>query len=192
MPEFNTLSFLPLTITEHISGQAYGLTETNAASVGVIGPDYVANLDSCRFILPSNNIVIIKDGIKAAPKEAGEIWLCGPNIMKGYFGDAATTEKVLTKDGWFKTGDLGCIDEDSYVYIKDRIKDIIICGGENIMSITSLRISSINNNRCVLGAAAVGVPDERLGELVTVLVTIKPGYQGMVDEKKLLAVVEKL
>ncbi|KAK0502199.1 hypothetical protein EDD18DRAFT_1139698 [Armillaria luteobubalina] len=186
-----------------VFGQAYGLTETNAASVGVVGPDYVANLKAgdpvslffslrthqiySGFILPPNDIVIMKDGIEAAPKEAGEIWLRGPNIMKGYFGDP---DKVLTKDGWFKTGDLGCVDEDGYVYIKDRIKDIIIRGGENIDS------SSVENalytEPGVLEAAAVGVPDERLGELVTALVTIKPGYLGKVDEKKLLAVADKL
>lgn len=125
------------------------------------------------FILPPNDILIMKDGVKAVPREAGEIWLRGPNIMKGYFGDpggficlifdssnalaydrttVAATDKVgeagvtrapskilfqiqvLTKDGWFKTGDLGCIDEEGYVYIKDRIKDIIIRGGENVVS----------------------------------------------------------
>ncbi|KAK0187408.1 hypothetical protein F5146DRAFT_1064866 [Armillaria mellea] len=173
-----------------VIGQAYGLTETNAASVGVVGPDYVANLDSCGFILPPNDIVIMKDGIEATPREAGEIWLRGPNIMKGYFGDPAATDKVLTKDGWFKTGDLGCIDEDGYVYIKDRIKDIIIRGGENIDS-TSVE-NALYTEPGVLEAAVVGVPDERLGELVTALVTIKPGHRGKVNEKKLLAIVEKL
>ncbi|SJL14623.1 related to 4-coumarate--CoA ligase 1 [Armillaria ostoyae] len=174
-----------------VFGQAYGLTETNAASVGVVGPDYAAKLDSCGFILPPNEIIIMKDGVEAAPGEAGEIWLRGPNIMKGYFGDpAATDKKVLTKDGWFKTGDLGCIDEEGYVYIKDRIKDIIIRGGENIDS-TSVE-NALYTEPGVLEAAAVGVPDERLGELVTALVTIKPEYHGKVDEKKLLAVAEKL
>ncbi|PBK98188.1 acetyl-CoA synthetase-like protein [Armillaria gallica] len=173
-----------------VFGQAYGLTETNAASVGVVGPDYAAKLDSCGFILPPNDIVIMKDGVKAVPREAGEIWLRGPNIMKGYFGDPAATDKVLTKDGWFKTGDLGYIDEEGYVYIKDRIKDIIIRGGENVDS-TSVE-NALYTEPGVLEAAAVGVPDERLGELVTALVTIKPGYHGKVDEKKLLAVAEKL
>ncbi|KAK0452867.1 uncharacterized protein EV420DRAFT_1557142 [Desarmillaria tabescens] len=193
-----------------VFGQAYGLTETNAASVGVVGPNYTAKLDSCGFILPPNDILIMKNDVKAAPRELGEIWLRGPNVMKEYFGDqglfhvgcsiswstlaycvvAAATDKVLTKDGWFKTGDLGCIDEEGYVYIKDRIKDIIIRGGENVDS-TSVE-NALYTEPGVLEAAAVGVPDERLGELVTALVTIKPGYHGRVNEKKLLAIAEKL
>ncbi|SJL14627.1 related to 4-coumarate--CoA ligase 1 [Armillaria ostoyae] len=171
-------------------GQAYGLTETNATSVGFYGPDYLAKPGSCGFVTPVNEILIMKDNLRAATGVVGEIWLRGPNMMKGYYGDQAATDKVLTKDGWVMTGDLGCVDEEGYVYIKDRIKDIIIRGGENIDSVSVE--NALYTEPGVLEAAAVGVPDERLGELVTALVTLKPGYRGSINEKKLLATARKL
>ncbi|KAK0452892.1 uncharacterized protein EV420DRAFT_1645415 [Desarmillaria tabescens] len=171
-------------------GQGYGSTETNATSVGFYGPDYVAKPGSCGFVTPVNDILIMKDNVRAAPGVVGEIWLRGPNIMKGYYGDQAATDKVLTKDGWVMTGDLGCIDEEGYVYVKDRIKDIIIRGGENIDSVSVE--NALYTEPGVLEAAAVGVPDERLGELVTALVTVKPGYRGKISEKKLLETARRL
>ncbi|PBK98193.1 long-chain-fatty-acid-CoA ligase [Armillaria gallica] len=171
-------------------GQAYGLTETNATSVGFYGPDYTAKPGSCGFVTPVNEILIMKDNIKAATGVVGEIWLRGPNMMSGYYGDQAATDKVLTKDGWVMTGDLGCVDEEGYVYIKDRIKDIIIRGGENVDSVSVE--NALYTEPGVLEAAAVGVPDKRLGELVTALVTLKPGYRGSINEKKLLATARKL
>ncbi|KAK0234423.1 hypothetical protein EDD85DRAFT_968866 [Armillaria nabsnona] len=171
-------------------GQAYGLTETNATSVGFYGPDYTAKPSSCGFVTPVNEILIMKDNIKAATGVVGEIWLRGPNMMSGYYGDQAATDKVLTKDGWVMTGDLGCVDEEGYVYIKDRIKDIIIRGGENVDSVSVE--NALYTEPGVLEAAVVGVPDKRLGELVTALVTLKPGYRGSINEKKLLATARKL
>ncbi|PBK66548.1 acetyl-CoA synthetase-like protein [Armillaria solidipes] len=171
-------------------GQAYGLTETNATSVGFYGPDCAAKPGSCGFVTPVNEILVMKDNVRATTGAVGEIWLRGPNMMSGYYGDQAATDKVLTKDGWVMTGDLGCVDEEGYVYIKDRIKDIIIRGGENIDSVSVE--NALYTEPGVLEAAAVGVPDKRLGELVTALVTLKPGYRGSINEKKLLATARKL
>ncbi|KAK0187399.1 long-chain-fatty-acid-CoA ligase [Armillaria mellea] len=186
-------------------GQAYGLTETNATSVGFYGPDYAAKPGSCGLVTSVNEILIMKDNVRAATGVVGEVWLHGPNMMKGYYGDQAATDKVLTKDGWVMTGDLGYVDEEGYVYIKDRIKDIIIRGRENIVSnlldllVTSQQCAGLCfhgerlvHRTAILEAAAVGVPDERLGELVTALVTVKPGYRGRINEKKLLATARKL
>ncbi|KAK0481299.1 hypothetical protein IW261DRAFT_1470086 [Armillaria novae-zelandiae] len=170
--------------------QVYGLTETNATSVGFCGPDYAANPGSCGFVTPVNEILIMKDNVRAATGVVGEIWLRGPNMMKGYYGDQAATDKILTKDGWVMTGDLGYVDEEGYVYIKDRMKDIIIRGGENIDSISVE--NALYTEPGVLEAAAVGVPDKRLGELVAALVTLKPGYRRRINEKKLLAISRKL
>ncbi|KAK0452887.1 uncharacterized protein EV420DRAFT_1765982 [Desarmillaria tabescens] len=179
--------------------QMYGLTETNCAAVGFGGPDYDARPDSCGFVLPVNEILIMKDGAKAAPGVVGEIWLHGPNVMKGYFGDgglhfwttvAAATDRVLTKDGWLMTGDLGRIDEGGYVSITDRIKDIIIRGGYNVDSV--FVENALYTEPGVLEAAIVGVPDEYVGELPVALVTLKSGYGGLVDEEKLTATTERL
>ncbi|KAK0481290.1 hypothetical protein IW261DRAFT_1470047 [Armillaria novae-zelandiae] len=173
------------------SGQAYGLTETNATSVGFYGRDYSAKPGSCGFVTPVNEILIMRDNIRAATGVVGEIWLRGPNMMKGYYGDQGSSEtQILTKDGWVMTGDLGCVDEEGYVYIKDRIKDIIIRGGENVDSVSVE--NALYTEPGVLEAAAVGVPDERLGELVTALVTLKPGYHRKINEKKLLVIARKL
>ncbi|KAK0200225.1 hypothetical protein DFS33DRAFT_1456544 [Desarmillaria ectypa] len=170
--------------------QVYGLTEANAAVAGFGGPDYDAKPDSCGLPLPVNEVMIMKDGAKAAPGAVGEIWLRGPNVMKEYYGDKATTDKALTKDGWLKTGDLGRVDEGGYVYITDRIKDIIIRASYNVDSV--FVENALYTEPGVLEAAVVGVPDERAGELPVALVTLKPGYCGLVDEEKLRATAEKL
>ncbi|KAK0200227.1 hypothetical protein DFS33DRAFT_1266630, partial [Desarmillaria ectypa] len=94
--------------------------------------------------------------------------------------------EVLTKDGWLMTGDLGQVDD---VYISDRIKNIVVCGGDNVMSADE---NALYIEPGELETAVVGVPDERLGELPVALVTLKPGYGGLVDEERLRATAEKL
>ncbi|PBK98204.1 long-chain-fatty-acid-CoA ligase [Armillaria gallica] len=170
--------------------QSYGLTETNASAVGFGGPDYDARPDSCGLVYPVGEILIMKDGVKVLPGAVGEIWLRGPNVMKGYYGDKAATDQVITKDGWLMTGDLGRMDEDGYVYITDRIKDVIIRDGYNVDSI--FVESALYTEPGVLEAAVVGVADEHVGELPVALVTLKPGYHGLIDEEKLKAAAEKL
>jgi acyl-CoA synthetase (AMP-forming)/AMP-acid ligase II len=102
--------------------------------------------------------------------------------MKEYWGDPAATSKAITRDGWFRTGDLGFIDEEGFLYICDRIKDLIIRGGENIDSVSVE--NALYSDPAVLEAAAVGIPDERLGELVAACVVIQP---GKVNEQQLIS-----
>ncbi|KAK0452879.1 uncharacterized protein EV420DRAFT_627954 [Desarmillaria tabescens] len=170
--------------------QVYGLTENGGSAVGFAGPDFSARPNSCGFVSPVNEILIMKDGVKVAPGAVGEIWLRGPNVMKGYYDDSAATDKVLTKDGWLLTGDLGRMDEYGYVYINDRREDIIICGGNNVESI--FVENALYTEPGVLETAVVGVPDEHLGELPVALVTLKPRYHGLVNEEKLRATAKKL
>ncbi|SJL14603.1 uncharacterized protein ARMOST_18066 [Armillaria ostoyae] len=185
--------------------QSYGLTETNASAVGFGRPDYDARPDSCGLVYPVGEILIMKDGVKVLPGTVGEIWLRGPNVMKGYYGDqdrltsrddiAAATDQVITKDGWLMTGDLGRMDEDGYVYITDRIKDIIIRDGYNVASAIGDSVfveNALYTEPGVLEAAVVGVADEYVGELPVALVTLKPGYHGLINEEKLKATAEKL
>ncbi|KAJ3827474.1 hypothetical protein F5880DRAFT_1537208 [Lentinula raphanica] len=169
--------------------QAYGLTETNATSVGFSGEDYEQRPESCGRVLPTNEIMIMNDDIPCPTGSAGEIWLRGPNVMKGYFGDPVATNKVLTKDGWLKTGDVGYLDEEGFLYMKDRLKDIIIRGGENVDSVAVE--NALYEHEGVLEAAAVGVPDNRLGELVTALVTVKPAFKGKVSSDALMSLAKK-
>lgn len=120
--------------------QGYGLTETSSVAVGFAGEDYIerpkswcvqhsllhVRANSNRFHLasglptPVNDIIIVKDGLVMRPGEVGEVWLRGPNIMKAYWRDPEATAKALTRDGWFRTGDLGVLDEEGFLYIRDR------------------------------------------------------------------------
>ncbi|KAK0452889.1 uncharacterized protein EV420DRAFT_1645412 [Desarmillaria tabescens] len=189
--------------------QTYGLTETNATTIGFGGPDYDARPDSWRvrvrsvpfllylscfdcsgLVFPVGEILIMKDGVKVPAGAVGEIWLRGPNVMKGYYGDKAATDQVMTQDGWLMTGDLGRIDEDGYVYITDRIKDIIIRDGYNVDSVCVE--NALYTEPGVLETAVVGVPDEHVGELPVALVTLKPGYDGLINEEKLMVTAKKL
>jgi malonyl-CoA/methylmalonyl-CoA synthetase len=106
------------------------------------------------------------------PEEVGEIWLKGPNVTPGYWNKPKETEAVFVK-GWFRTGDLGKTDEDGYYYITDRLKHIIISGGENI---SPKEIESvINQHQDVLETCVVGIPDEKWGEKAVAAVILKPG-----------------
>ncbi|KAK0435411.1 hypothetical protein EV421DRAFT_1836000 [Armillaria borealis] len=139
---------------------------------------------------PVTECILMKKDVEAAPGEVGEVWLRGPGIMKRYYGDRAATEKALTQDGWLMTGDLGYRDTEGFLFIKGRIKDIIIRGGENVDCVSIE--SALHTEPGVLEAAAVGVPDKRLGELVAAVVTVKPSWRGKVKEAKLLSLVKKL
>ncbi len=109
----------------------------------------------------------------------GEIWLKGPNVTLGYWRKARETE-VAFVDGWFRTGDLGKKDEEGYYYITDRLKHIIICGGENI---SPKEVESIlDRHPQVSESCVVGVPDEKWGEKVVAGVVLKPGVTPAADE----------
>lgn len=136
-----------------------------------------------------NEIRIVHEGVVVPPGHVGEVWLRGPNVMKCYWREPEPTARVITKDGWLKTGDLGFLDDEGFLYIKDRIKDIIIRGGENIDSVSVE--NALYRDPRILEAAAVGVPDERLGELVAAVVSVKPTFQGSVTEAALIALARK-
>jgi malonyl-CoA/methylmalonyl-CoA synthetase len=106
------------------------------------------------------------------PGEVGEIWLKGPNVTPGYWRKPRETEAVFM-NGWFRTGDLGKRDEEGYYYITDRLKHIIISGGENI---SPKEIESvINQHPRVAESCVIGIADEKWGEKVVAAVVLKPG-----------------
>src|SRR5437660_566883 len=102
------------------------------------------------------------DGASVAPGERGEIVMRGPKVFKGYWRDPAATEQAFA-GGWFHTGDVGVRDEDGYLFIVDRLKDMIISGGENIAGSEVERV--LYEHDAVLEVAVVGRPDERWGEV---------------------------
>ncbi|KAF8625416.1 hypothetical protein AX15_005380 [Amanita polypyramis BW_CC] len=169
--------------------QGYGMTETNSIAVSIAGEDYVARPTSTGLPCPVNEVKIVLEDICLPPGAVGEVWLRGPNVMTCYWNDLVATEKALTADGWIKTGDLGYVDDEGFLYIKGRMKDIIIRGGENIDS-TSVENALYTDPR-ILEAAAVGVPDDRLGELVAAVVSVRPAYRDQVSEASLIGVARE-
>ncbi|KAL5512438.1 hypothetical protein ACEPAG_3430 [Sanghuangporus baumii] len=174
------------------SGQGYGLSETNAIAVSIQGEDFIARPTSTGLPPPVTDLLVVDPvTLKVLPPgEVGELWIKGANVMRGYWGDKEATRKAVTRDGWFKSGDSAYIDEEGFVYIKDRIKDIIIRGGENIPS-TEVENALYADER-ILDAAAVSVPDPRLGELVAAVVATKPHYKGQVAEEEVIENARKL
>ncbi|MBV9802911.1 MAG: AMP-binding protein [Solirubrobacterales bacterium] len=112
-------------------------------------------------------------GARLESRQVGEVWLRAPNVTRGYFNRPQETASALTGEGWLRTGDGGYVDEDGYLFLTDRIKDMIVSGGENVYPIEVEEILSQHPD--VADVAVIGVPDERWGERVTALVVTRPG-----------------
>ncbi|WP_340108727.1 class I adenylate-forming enzyme family protein [Pikeienuella sp. HZG-20] len=150
----------------------YGLTETNALGVGITGAEYVARPDVAGRLYPAiQRLKIVDDAGREAPTgQVGEICMKSAALMRGYLNDPEATAAAI-RDGWFHTGDLGSVDEDGYVTIVDRKKDIIIRGGENI---SCLEVEgALHRHPAVAEAAVFPIPDDRLGEAVGAAVSIR-------------------
>lgn len=106
--------------------------------------------------------------------EVGELAVRGPGIMKCYYKDPAATAAVL-KDGWLHTGDMAMQDEDGFIYLVDRKKDVIISGGENIYPVQVE--DHLRSHEAIKDAAVIGLPDKRLGEIAAAIIELKPGHQ---------------
>ena len=154
----------------------YGMTE---ASPGVtsLSPNHAMERAGSSGLPHFFTEMRIRDesGAETAPAEPGEIEARGPNIFLEYWGDEESTEAAFTADGWLRTGDIGVRDDDGFVTIVDRIKDMIISGGENIYSVEVEQ--AIGRFEGVTGVAVIGVPDERWGEVPHAVITLAPGYQ---------------
>jgi len=103
----------------------------------------------------------------------------GPGVMKCYYRDPEATAKVL-KDGWLYTGDMAMMDEDGFIYLVDRKKDVIISGGENIYPIQVEDF--LRQHEAIKDAAVIGLPDKRLGEIAAAIIELKPGMQCTAEE----------
>ncbi len=112
--------------------------------------------------------------------EHGEIWLKTPQLFKGYLGKPEETAQVITEDGWFRTGDMGKVDADGFVFVEDRLKDMIISGGENIYSPEVERV--LAEHPSVMEVAIIGVPDDTWGESVKAVVSLQPDTTATEEE----------
>ena len=112
--------------------------------------------------------------------EVGEVWMRGPNVMAGYANRPAETAGALTPDGWLRTGDGGFLDGEGYLFLTDRIKDMIVTGGENVYPVEVEEV--LARHPAVAEVAIIGVPDERWGETIKALVVPAPGATADADE----------
>mgnify|MGYP006343487803 FL=1 len=110
----------------------------------------------------------------------GEIWISGQNMGTGYWGKPEASASAITADGWLRSGDGGHMDADGYIYVTDRIKDMIISGGENIYPAEIERV--LAEHPALQDVAVIGVPDERWGEVPKAVVVAKPGATVNADE----------
>ena len=157
--------------------QVYGLTETTGGGTFLLPEDHEparGKLRSCGRPAPGHEIRVVGGDGKPVPMgEVGEIQIRSGNVMKGYWNKADATAKAICGEGWFSTGDAGFFDEDGYLYIHDRVKDMIVSGGENIYPAEVE--NAIMGHPGVADVAVIGVPDERWGEAVKAIVVKKPG-----------------
>jgi acyl-CoA synthetase (AMP-forming)/AMP-acid ligase II len=160
-------------------GNGYGLTETSGAAVTNGGKNYVTRPDSVgRPASPVMELKIVDDADNELPVgQAGEICIKGPTVFKEYFNKPEATAEAI-RDGWFHTGDVGKLDEEGFLYVVDRIKDVIIRGGENIYAAEIEAV--LYEHPDVQEAAIVGIPDEKYGEVVGAFLRLHDG--ATVDE----------
>jgi len=151
--------------------EAYGLTETSPAAC--INPMTLIDYNGLIGLpLPSTEIEIKDDNEKTVPLgEIGEICIRGPQVMAGYYNRPDETAKVMTKDGFFKTGDLGYMNEQGYSKIVDRKKDMILVSGFNVFPNELEDV--ISQHPKILECAAIGIPDEKSGEAIKVFIVKK-------------------
>jgi fatty-acyl-CoA synthase len=155
---------------------AYGLTETVSGDTFLDRDNIVKKLGSVGRPCVHLELEVWDDqGRPVGAGERGEIVLRGPKIFKGYWRDAEATEQAFA-GGWFHTGDIGVLDEDGYLFIVDRLKDMIVSGGENIAGSEVERV--LYEHDAVLEAAVVGRPDERWGEVPVAFVVVRPGAEA--------------
>ncbi|HEV7761878.1 MAG TPA: class I adenylate-forming enzyme family protein [Acidimicrobiales bacterium] len=147
----------------------YGLTETSSVTTMNAGADYIRKPESVGVPVAVCDVEIVD----------GELWIRGPNVVKGYWDDPEATERTFG-DGWLRTGDLARIDDEGFVFIVDRAKDVVIRGGENVYSAEVE--AAVFEHPGVADAAVIGVPHQVLGEEVGVVVVRTPDSALTADE----------
>ncbi len=154
-------------------GIGYGMTETNAYGPSNSGDDYLRKPTSCGRAIPSLEMRVTDEaGEPLGPNEVGEIWFRGPNLIRGYWNKPEATAETIV-DGWLRSGDIGCIDEEGFVFVQDRAKDMVLRAGENIYCAEVE--AALYEHPDVYEAAVFGIPHERLGEEVVAAIVPKEG-----------------
>lgn len=178
----------PTALVERVAGSVksggptlgYGMTETNAYGPNNSGTDYLTHPTSTGRVMPIMRIQVRDPVGRQVPTgERGEIWFDGPTLIRGYWNKPEATAETIV-DGWLRSGDIGRIDEAGFVYVEDRLKDMILRGGENVYCAEVE--SAIYAHPAVHEAAVFGIPDERLGEEVAVAIHLVEGATLSADD----------
>ena len=167
--------------------QGYGMTEMTAGATFLLPREHEralgdkpALLFSCGRPLPGTEVrVVDPEGRDLPTGETGEIWLRGPQIMRGYWNLPDATAEAMA-GGWMHTGDAGALDDEGFLYIQDRVKDMIVSGAENVYPREVE--NALFEHPAVADAAVIGVPDARWGEVVKALVVLRKGAAASEDE----------
>ena len=178
----------PTALVERVAGSVksggptlgYGMTETNAYGPNNTGADYLTHPTSTGRVMPIMRIEVRDpDGHRVPTGQRGEIWFEGPMLIRGYWNKPQATAETIV-DGWLRSGDIGRVDDEGFVYVEDRLKDMILRGGENVYCAEVE--SAIYEHPAVHEAAVFGIPDERLGEEVAVAIHLVEGATLTADE----------
>jgi long-chain acyl-CoA synthetase len=162
------------------ASNGYGLTETSSVTTMNAGDDYVRKPDSVGPPVPVVDIrVVDEDGTEVPAGEIGELWIKGPNVVKGYWNKPEETALTFT-DGWLHSGDVARVDDEGFVYIVDRAKDMVIRGGENVYCVEVE--AALFEHPAVADCAVIGVPHLVLGEEVGAIVQLRPGASVTEDD----------
>lgn len=165
----NLLDAIRTACPQAVMGTGYGMTEASGSLAQAVGEDFLRKRASAGRILPLAQVrIVAPDGTDQPAGQSGEIQLKGAMVMAGYWNRPEDTAAAFTGDGWLRTGDVGYIDEEGYIFIVDRMKDMVISGGENIYCAEVERV--LGELPGIGECAAFGIPDERLGELLVAVV----------------------
>ncbi len=160
---------------------AYGMTECVNITSCRPGDPAETIAQTCGAAIPGNEVIIASEDGKELPRgETGEIWVRGQGVMLGYLDDPKATAEAIDSEGWLHTGDVGTMDENGYVRITDRKKDLYISGGFNVYPAEVEKLLSAHP--AIAMVAVVGTPDERMGEVGKAFVVLRPGTRATAEE----------
>ncbi|MGH3561728.1 MAG: acyl-CoA synthetase [Mycobacterium sp.] len=167
--------------------QGYGLTETAPLALVLRTDEVSVKIGAAGHqVLPLSDVRLVDADNNPVPAgQRGEICVRGPQVMAGYWRNPQATAAVIDEQGWFHTGDIGQADDDGYVWVVDRVKDMVISGGENVYPAEVEDV--LYGHPAVAEVAVLGTPHERWGEAVTAVVVLRPGASLTLEELRAFA-----
>ena len=186
-PINSTLLKQAISIFECDFYQLYGMTESTGTVVSLSADDHIRAVNGDEYLLSSCGRaqigceikIINKEGETLPVNEIGEIMIKGDNVMIGYHGLPGETEKNIV-DGWLHSGDSGLLDEEGYLFIKDRIKDMVVSGAENIYPVEIENV--LSSHPSIADISIIGVPDDKFGEALLACIVLKPNQTLKVED----------